>query len=32
MAAPRLTDSQKSELVARYREGHTSAALADTYG
>ena len=32
MAAPRLTDSQKSELVARYREGHTSAALAETYG
>jgi hypothetical protein len=32
MAAPRLTDSQKSELVARYREGHTSAALAEAYG
>ena len=32
MAAPRLNDSQKSELVARYREGQTSAALADVYG
>ncbi|NDC15075.1 MAG: hypothetical protein EBZ76_07840 [Synechococcaceae bacterium WB9_2_170] len=32
MAAPRLNDSQKSELVARYREGQTSAALADAYG
>ena len=32
MAAPRLTDSQKSELVARYVEGQTSAALADAYG
>lgn len=32
MAAPRLNDSQKSELVARYREGQSSAALAEIYG
>jgi len=32
MAAPRLNDSQKSELVARYREGQASAVLADAYG
>ena len=32
MAATRLTDSQKSELVARYREGAASQELADTYG
>ena len=32
MAAPRLTDSQKQELVARYREGETAQALAAAYG
>jgi len=32
MAATRLTDSQKSELVARYRDGAASQELADTYG
>jgi hypothetical protein len=32
MAAPRLTDSQKQELVARYRQGETAQALADAYG
>jgi hypothetical protein len=32
MAATRLTDSQKSELVARYREGAASQELADAYG
>ena len=32
MAAPRLTDSQKSELVARYRDGAASQELADAYG
>ena len=32
MAAPRLTDSQKQELVARYRQGDTAQALAEAYG
>ena len=32
MAATRLTDSQKSELVARYRDGVASQELADAYG
>lgn len=32
MAAPRLTDSQKQELVARYRQGDTAQALAAAYG
>ncbi len=32
MAATRLTDSQKSELVARYSSGAASAALAAAYG
>lgn len=32
MAAPRLTDSQKEELVARYREGETAQALAEAFG
>jgi hypothetical protein len=32
MAAPRLTDSQKEELVARYRQGETAQALAEAYG
>ena len=32
MAATRLTDSQKSELVARYREGAASQQLAQAYG
>ena len=32
MAAPRLTDSQKQELVARYRQGDTAQALAELYG
>ena len=32
MAATRLTDSQKSELVARYREVASSQELADAYG
>ena len=32
MAATRLTDSQKSELVARYCEGAASQELADVYG
>ena len=32
MAAPRLTDSQKSELVARYRDGIASSVLAEAYG
>ena len=32
MAATRLTDSQKSELVARYRDGVASQELAETYG
>ncbi len=32
MAATRLTDSQKSELVARYRVGAASHELADAYG
>jgi hypothetical protein len=32
MAASRLTDSQKSELVQRYRQGHSSAELAAAYG
>jgi len=32
MAAPRLTDSQKQELVARYRQGETAQALAEAYG
>ena len=31
MAAPRLTDSQKEELVARYRQGETAQALAEVY-
>ncbi|MFZ9607899.1 MAG: helix-turn-helix domain-containing protein [Vulcanococcus sp.] len=32
MAAPRLTESQKQELVARYRQGETAQALASSYG
>jgi len=32
MAATRLTDSQKSELVARYRDGAASQELAEAYG
>ena len=32
MAPSRLTDSQKQELLERYRAGETSAALADTFG
>ena len=32
MAAPRLSDSQKIELVARFRAGETSQALAHAYG
>jgi CENP-B N-terminal DNA-binding domain len=32
MAASRLTDSQKSELVQRYRQGESSAELAAAYG
>ena len=32
MAAPRLTDSQKQELVARYRQGETAQSLAEAYG
>ncbi len=32
MAASRLTDSQKSELVARYREGAASQELAEVFG
>jgi hypothetical protein len=32
MAAPRLTDSQKEELVARYREGETAQTLASAFG
>ena len=32
MPAPRLNDSQKEELVARYRQGETAQALAAAYG
>lgn len=32
MAATRLTDSQKTEIVARYRAGEGSAELAEAYG
>ena len=32
MAAPRLTDSQKEELVQRYRRGESAQALAAGYG
>ena len=32
MAASRLTDSQKQELVDRYRQGETAQALAQVYG
>ena len=32
MAPGRLTDSQKQELLARYRQGESSAALADAFG
>lgn len=32
MAAPRLNDSQKEELVARYRQGEIAQALAAAYG
>lgn len=32
MAATRLSDSQKTELVGRFREGSTSQQLADSYG
>jgi len=32
MAAPRLTDSQKQELVTRYRQGETAQSLAEAYG
>jgi len=32
MAASRLSDSQKQELVSRYRQGETAQALAQVYG
>ena len=32
MPAPRLSESQKEELVARYRQGETAQALATSYG
>ena len=32
MAATRLTDSQKIEIVARYRAGEVSSELAEAYG
>ena len=32
MAPGRLTDSQKQELLTRYRQGESSAALADAFG
>jgi transposase-like protein len=32
MASPRLSDSQKQELVARYRTGQSASALAQSYG
>ena len=32
MPAPRLSESQKEELVARYRQGETAQALAASYG
>ena len=32
MAAPRLSDSQKEQLVERYRQGQTAQALADSFG
>ena len=32
MAATRLSDSQKQELVARFRDGEASAALAEAFG
>ncbi len=32
MAATRLSDAQKQEIVGRYRQGETSAALANAYG
>ena len=32
MAPGRLTDSQKQELLARYRQGESSTALADAFG
>jgi hypothetical protein len=32
MPAPRLTEGQKEELVARYRQGETAQALAASYG
>ena len=32
MAAPRLSDSQKIEIVARYRAGEGSTELAEAYG
>ena len=32
MAAPRLTEGQKEELVARYRDGETAQTLATAYG
>ncbi|MFM8544310.1 MAG: helix-turn-helix domain-containing protein, partial [Vulcanococcus sp.] len=32
MAAPRLTDSQNQEQVARYRQGEPAQALAEAYG
>ncbi|WP_371413592.1 helix-turn-helix domain-containing protein [Synechococcus sp. CB0101] len=32
MPAPRLNDSQKEELVVRYRQGETAQALAAAYG
>ena len=32
MPAPRLSESQKEELVARYRQGKTAQALAASYG
>jgi len=32
MAAPRLSDAQKQELLGRFRDGESSQALADHYG
>ena len=32
MPAPRLNDSQKEELVVRYRQGETAQALAVAFG
>ncbi|MEI8250630.1 MAG: hypothetical protein WCF98_05615, partial [Synechococcus sp. ELA057] len=32
MASPRLSEGQKQELVARYRDGESANALASAYG